>query len=85
MSHRGTFPETPFSKGIDPITYDEQQIAQAIARAFETLSQRLSKELEAALNQMAQLMERAQNQQYEVMSILGKQAAAIRPRCLAPR
>ena len=47
-----------FSKGIDPMTDDEQQIAQAIAqaiaRAFETLSERLSKELEDALNQMAQ-------------------------------
>ena len=35
------------------MTDDEQQIAQAIARAFETLSERLSKELEDALNQMA--------------------------------
>ena len=38
------------------MTDDEQQIAQAIARAFETLSERLSKELEDAFNQMAQLM-----------------------------
>ena len=35
------------------MTDDEQQIAQAIARAFETLSERLSKELEDAFNQMA--------------------------------
>ena len=59
------------------MTDDEQQIAQAIARAFETLSQRLSKEFEAALNQMAQLVERAQKPQYEVMSILGEEAAAM--------
>ena len=31
-----TFPETRFSKGIDPMTDDEQQVARAIARAFET-------------------------------------------------
>ena len=59
------------------MTDDEQQIAQAIAQAFETLSERLSKELEDALNQMAHLMERAQKQQYEIMSIFGKQAAAM--------
>jgi uncharacterized phage infection (PIP) family protein YhgE len=59
------------------MTDDEQQIAQAIAQAFETLSERLSKELADALNQMAQLMERAQKQQYEIMSIFGKQAAAM--------
>jgi uncharacterized protein YPO0396 len=59
------------------MTDDEQQIAQAIARAFETLSERLSKELEDALSQMAHLVERAQKQQYEIMSILGKQAAAM--------
>jgi hypothetical protein len=29
---------TPFSEGIEPMTNDEQQIAQAIARALETLS-----------------------------------------------
>ena len=59
------------------MTDDEQQIAQAIARAFETLSERLSKELEDAFNQMAQLMGRAQRQQYEIMAIFGKQAAAM--------
>ena len=42
---------TPFSEGSDPMTDNEQMIAQAIARAFETLSDRLSKELEDALNQ----------------------------------
>ena len=59
------------------MTDSEQVIAEAIARAFETLSDRLSKELEDALNQMAQLMERAQKQQYEIMSLFGKQAAAM--------
>jgi len=59
------------------MTNDEQQIAQAIARAFETLSERLSKELEDAFNQMAQQMGRAQKQQYEIMSLFGKQAAAM--------
>jgi len=59
------------------MTNDEQQIAQAIARAFETLSERLSKELEDAFNQMAQLIGRAEKQQYEIMSLFGKQAAAM--------
>ena len=59
------------------MTNDEQQATQAIARAFETLSDRLSKEFENALNQMAQLIGRAQKQQYEIMSLLGKQAAAM--------
>ena len=59
------------------MTDDEQNIADAVARTFETLSERLSKELEDAFNQMAHLMERAQKQQYEIMSIFGKQAAAM--------
>ena len=59
------------------MTDNEQMIAQAIARAFETLSDRLSKELEDALNQMAHLIGRAQKQQYEIMSLFGKQAAAM--------
>ena len=59
------------------MTDNEQVIAQAIARAFETLSDRLSKELEDALSQMAQLIGRAQKQQYEIMSLFGKQAAAM--------
>ena len=69
-------PVTPFSEW-DSMTDDEQQTARAIARAFETLSDRLSKELEDALNQMAQLIGRAQKQQYEIMSLFGKQAAAM--------
>jgi hypothetical protein len=68
---------TPISEGIDRMTNEEQQIAQAIARAFETLSDRLSKELEDAFNHMAQLMGRAEKQQYEIMSLFGKQAAAM--------
>jgi len=72
-----TVPATPFSEGNDPVTDDEQQIAQAIARAFETLSERLSKELEDAFNQMAQLVGRAEKQQFEIMALLGKQAAAM--------
>ena len=59
------------------MTDNQQVIAQAIARAFETLSERLSKELEDAFNQMAQLIGRAQKQQYEIMSLFGKQAAAM--------
>jgi len=73
-----TVPATAFLEGTDPMTDDEQQIAQAIARAFETLSERVSKELEGAFNQMAQLMGRAQKQQYEIMALLGKQAAAMK-------
>jgi hypothetical protein len=45
----------PFSEGIEPMT-DDEQILEAIAQAFGTLSERLSKELEDAFNQMAQLM-----------------------------
>ena len=59
------------------MTDDEQQIAQAFVRAFETTSERLSKELEDAFNQMAQLMGRAQKQQFEIMALFGKQAAAM--------
>jgi hypothetical protein len=72
-----TFPEAHFSKGIDPMTDDEQQISRAIARAFETLSERLSKEIGDALNQMTHVVERARKQQYEIMAIVGKQAAAM--------
>ncbi len=50
------------------MTDHEQQAAQAIARAFETLSDRLSKELEDALNQMAQLI-----------GSLGPSSAALAP------
>jgi hypothetical protein len=38
-------------------------IAEAIERAFETLSDMLSKELEDAFNQMAQQIGQAQKQQ----------------------
>jgi hypothetical protein len=72
-----TVPAALFSEGIDTMTKEEQQIAQTIARAFETLSERLSKELADAFNQMAQLMGRAQKQQYEIMAIFSKEAAAM--------
>jgi hypothetical protein len=68
---------TPFSEGIDSMTDNEQVIAQAIARAFETLSERLSKKLADAFNQMAHLIEREQKQHYAIMALFGKQAAAI--------
>jgi hypothetical protein len=60
------------------MTDDERQIAQAIAQAFETLSERLSKELEDAFNQMAQLIGRAQKQQYEFLALFGKQAESMK-------
>ncbi len=60
------------------MTDDEQQIAQAIARAFEPLSERLPKDLEDALIQLGHLMGRAQKQQYEIMSLFGKQTAAMK-------
>jgi hypothetical protein len=59
------------------MTDDEQRIAQGIARAFETMSDRLSRELERAFNQMAQVVGQAQKQQFEIMSLFGKQAAAM--------
>jgi hypothetical protein len=34
----------PFSNGVETMTDDEQKIADAVARAFETLSERLSRE-----------------------------------------
>jgi hypothetical protein len=54
------------------MTDDEQQIAEAIARTFKTLSDRLSKELDDAFNQMARLVGRAQKQQFEIMSLFGE-------------
>jgi hypothetical protein len=51
MSHCRRFRQ-PFSEGIEPMT-DDEQILEAIAQAFGTLSERLSKELEDAFNQMA--------------------------------
>jgi hypothetical protein len=71
---------TPFSKGIEPMTYDEQQIAQAIARALETLSERLSRELSDAINQMAHQIGRAQQQQLEIIDLVGRQAEAMSAR-----
>jgi hypothetical protein len=62
-----TVPAASFSEGIDPMTDDEQQIAKAIVRVFETLSDRLSKELADVFNQIAQLMGGC---------LFGKQAAA---------
>ena len=55
----------------------QEQAAPAEPARLETLSDRLSKELEDALNQMARLIGRAQKQQYEIMSLFGKQAAAM--------
>jgi hypothetical protein len=75
---QSTVATTPFSKGIDGMTDDEQRIAAAIARAFETLSQRLSKELDDAFNQMAHLIGRAQKQQFDIIALVGKQAEAIK-------
>jgi len=60
------------------MTDDERQISQAIAEAFKTLSDRLSNELEGAFNQMAELMGRTQKQQYELVALVGKQAAAMK-------
>ena len=62
------------------MTDDEQQIAQVIARAFETLSERLSRELSDAFNQMAQQIGRVQKQQLEIVDLVGRQAEAIRAR-----
>jgi methyl-accepting chemotaxis protein len=76
MSHCRRFRQ-PFSEGIEPMT-DDEQILEAIAQAFGTLSERLSKELEDAFNQMAQLMGRAQKQQYEIVALFGRQAAAMK-------
>jgi hypothetical protein len=53
-----TAPATPFSEGIDPMSDDEQQIAEAIALAFETLSDRLSKELDVGMGLSNDLRER---------------------------
>ena len=62
------------------MTDDEQQITQAIARAFETLSERLSRELSDAFNQMAQQIGRVQKQQLEIVDLVSRQAEAIRAR-----
>ena len=62
------------------MTDDEQKIADAVARAFETLSERLSRELSEAFNQMAQQIGRVQKQQLEIVDLVGRQAAATSAR-----
>ena len=62
------------------MTDDEQKIADAVARAFETLSERLSRELSVAFNQMAQQIGRVQKQQLEIVDLVGSQAEAISAR-----
>ena len=62
------------------MTDDEQKIADAVARAFETLSERLSRELSDAFNQMAQQIGRVQKQQLEIVDLVGRQAEAISAR-----
>ena len=59
------------------MTDDEQKIAEAAARALETLSERLSRELSDAFNQMAQQIGRVQKQQLEIVDLVGRQAEAI--------
>ena len=62
------------------MTNDEQKIADAVARAFETLSERLSRELSDAFNQMAQQIGRVQKQQLEIVDLVGRQAEATSAR-----
>jgi hypothetical protein len=62
------------------MTDDEQKIADAVARAFETLSERLSRELSDAFNQMGQQIGRVQKQQLEIVDLVGRQAAATSAR-----
>ena len=62
------------------MTDDEQKIADAVARAFETLSERLSREPSDAFNQMAQQKGRVQKQQLEIADLVGRQAAATSAR-----
>ena len=62
------------------MTDDEQKIADAVARAFETLSERLSRELSDAFDQMAQQIGRVQKQQLEIVDLVGRQAAATSAR-----
>jgi hypothetical protein len=75
-----TKPATPFSEGIEPVMDDEQQIAQAIAGAFETLSERLSRELLDAIKQIVHQIGRAQQQQLEIIDLSGRQAGAMSAR-----
>jgi methyl-accepting chemotaxis protein len=69
-----------FSKGVEAMTDAEQKVADAVARAFETLSERLSRELSDAFNQMAQQIGRVQKQQLEIVDLVSRQAEAIRAR-----
>ena len=69
-----------FSKGVEAMTDAEQKVADAVARAFETLSERLSRELAGAFNQMAQQIGRVQKQQLEIVDLVSRQAEAIRAR-----
>jgi predicted DNA-binding protein len=62
------------------MTDDEQKIADTVARAFETLSERLSRELSDAFNQLAQQIGRVQKQQLEIVDLVGRQAAATSAR-----
>ena len=62
------------------MTDAEQKVADAVARAFETLSERLSRELAGAFNQMAQQIGRVQKQQLEIVDLVSRQAEAIRAR-----
>ena len=62
------------------MTDDERKIAEAIARALETLSERLSRELSDAINQMAHQIGRAQQQQLEIIDLVGRQAEAMSAR-----
>ena len=57
------------------MTDDEQKIADAVARAFETLSERLSRELSDAFTELAQQIGRVQKQQLEIVDLVGRQAA----------
>jgi hypothetical protein len=70
----------PSSKGVEAMTDDEQKIADAVARAFETLSESLSRELSDAFNQIAQQIGRVQKQQLEIVDLVGSQAEAISAR-----
>ena len=58
------------------MTDDEQNIANAVARVFEALSERLSRELSDTFNQMAQQVGRVQKLQLEIVDLVGRQAAA---------
>src|ERR1700735_788620 len=69
-----------FSKGGEAMTDAEQKVADAVARASETLSERLSREVAGAFNQMAQQIGRVQKQQWEIVDLVSRQADVIRAR-----